>query len=327
MTPTPLGRPAWKKAVLFGASFLIEKDSAGSLVLSGGRVTVVALTAIWGVAVIRSPELLATWPTAWLGGLLAFALRVHVDLEVLKPGAAMGLMDKLISRSGRGTGVALAGRESPAAQPWDSVDAESGPEGLEPVDTDARFYGEPFRPERPELATGEPIPSPAPPEATTKDARAPEVTAPVAVRRDLDALDRLLSTNGVSRFGAAELAKPGKVSGRINNGMPPREMWNNIVPTAIVLQWLRDRTGRAVTVVSGYRSDRYNQAVGGARDSLHRLFNAADVNVQGMKPDEVAAMLEQHPEARNFGIGVYQTFVHIDTRGHLGRAAPARWRG
>ena len=85
------------------------------------------------------------------------------------------------------------------------------------------------------------------------------------------------------------------------------------------LQRLRDRVGRAITITSGYRCEAHNKAVGGVVNSQHLEGKAADIQVEGMSPDTLA----NHAEAIGFGgIGIYDTFVHVDTR-----ATKARWRG
>ena len=85
------------------------------------------------------------------------------------------------------------------------------------------------------------------------------------------------------------------------------------------LQQLRDRVGRPIIITSGYRCEAHNRAVGGATDSQHLLGKAADIQVEGMAPDTLAA----HAEAIGFGgIGIYSNFVHVDTR-----AGRVRWRG
>ena len=85
------------------------------------------------------------------------------------------------------------------------------------------------------------------------------------------------------------------------------------------LQQLRDRVGKAINITSGYRCPTHNRAVGGAANSQHLLGKAADMWVEGMSPDTLAT----HAEAVGFGgIGIYDTFVHVDTR-----SGRARWRG
>jgi len=58
---------------------------------------------------------------------------------------------------------------------------------------------------------------------------------------------------------------------------------------------------------------------------MHLTGGAADVVKIGFTPDEVADILERHPDSDQFGIGRYKTFTHIDIRGMIGRRSPARW--
>jgi hypothetical protein len=104
----------------------------------------------------------------------------------------------------------------------------------------------------------------------------------------------------------------------------------------LVFWWLEPlrAVGGAVTVHSGYRSERHNAAVGGARASVHMLTTklpgrflggsrraaAADVTCTEMTPGEVARWAAGHrrrfahlgPAGRG-GIGHYATFTHLDT--------------
>jgi zinc D-Ala-D-Ala carboxypeptidase len=61
-----------------------------------------------------------------------------------------------------------------------------------------------------------------------------------------------------------------------------------------VLQPLRTRLGRAVRVTSGYRNAATNRAVGGAAGSQHLIGEAADIQVPGMNPFDVAETIRQH---------------------------------
>lgn len=54
-----------------------------------------------------------------------------------------------------------------------------------------------------------------------------------------------------------------------------------------ILQPLREGLGRPVTVLSGYRPEWLNAAVGGSRSSDHMLGLAADIVVPGVPPLEV----------------------------------------
>lgn len=86
-----------------------------------------------------------------------------------------------------------------------------------------------------------------------------------------------------------------------------------------LLERIRTAAGGAVTVSSGYRTVSYNQKVGGARASQHLLGKAADIQVSGASPLLVGQIAEYYLGGHG-GIGVYQTFTHVDTR-----TARARW--
>ena len=83
--------------------------------------------------------------------------------------------------------------------------------------------------------------------------------------------------------------------------------------TVKILQSVRDYFGRPVKINSAYRTPAYNKKVGGVSSSQHVKGTACDIAVEGVPPKAVAAYLEaMFPDS---GIGLYDTFVHIDTRG------------
>ena len=91
------------------------------------------------------------------------------------------------------------------------------------------------------------------------------------------------------------------------------------VSLLMVLDDVREHFGKPVLVVSGCRCKKHNAAVGGAKASKHMLGIAADIKVRGVEPIEVWGYLtEKYPN--KFGIGLYKTWVHIDTR-----SSKARW--
>ena len=67
----------------------------------------------------------------------------------------------------------------------------------------------------------------------------------------------------------------------------PEEYMDNVRELAENLQVLRDKIGRPITVISGYRSLTYNKKIDGARRSQHLLAKAGDLIVRGMSPSEV----------------------------------------
>ena len=78
-----------------------------------------------------------------------------------------------------------------------------------------------------------------------------------------------------------------------------------------ILQNIRDHFGTAVTINSAYRTAEYNTKVGGGKNSLHLQGSAADIKIAGVSPWEIAKYAETIGVR---GIGVYNTFVHVDTR-------------
>lgn len=88
-----------------------------------------------------------------------------------------------------------------------------------------------------------------------------------------------------------------------------------------VLQKIRTHFGKAVTINSAYRTPSKNKAVGGATYSQHLYGTAADIVVKGVKPQIVAAYAEKLMPDKG-GIGIYNTFTHIDVR-----EKRSRWTG
>ena len=81
------------------------------------------------------------------------------------------------------------------------------------------------------------------------------------------------------------------------------------------LQQLRHDLGSSITITSAYRCTEHNANVGGVKNSQHVKGTATDIQVSGMDPSEVQDSCEKFD-----GLGRYDTFTHIDSRG-----SKARW--
>lgn len=103
----------------------------------------------------------------------------------------------------------------------------------------------------------------------------------------------------------------------------PNIYLKNVIELAKNLQVLRDFIKKPITINSAYRSSKYNEKVGGAKNSQHLIAKASDLQVVGITPKELANTIEQlikDGKMKEGGIGVYSTFTHYDIRG-----TKARW--
>ena len=126
-----------------------------------------------------------------------------------------------------------------------------------------------------------------------------------------------LATQGLRfNFGAEVAALATRKTKGFTNDTPPVERWHRMVPTLRVLEQVRERFG-ATTINSAYRSLAYNVAVGGVGDSRHSQNDAVDFVCATGSPTQWALFLRGLRDAGGFsgGIGVYRSFVHVDTRG------------
>lgn len=99
------------------------------------------------------------------------------------------------------------------------------------------------------------------------------------------------------------------------NAYPTTDLYPNIVKVAKVWDAVREECGRPLYVTSCYRNELYNSAVGGVRNSQHRTASAADV--YGAKSTYLAEIATRLRDKGIFsgGIGIYNSFCHIDVRG------------
>ncbi len=110
-----------------------------------------------------------------------------------------------------------------------------------------------------------------------------------------------------------------KTRGRTSNSIPPRRMWKDIVPTLRIIDLMATHMkAKAITFISIYRSQEYNRAVRGRSQSQHLANRAVRVKLKGIEPSIVARVARKFRKAGHFtgGVGDYQKYTHIDTRGH-----------
>ena len=88
-----------------------------------------------------------------------------------------------------------------------------------------------------------------------------------------------------------------------------------------VLQKIRVKFGKPVHINSAFRTAVKNKAVGGSPKSQHMYGLAADIHIDGVSPKEIASYAETLLKNTG-GIGIYDSFVHVDVRN-----VKSRWNG
>lgn len=86
----------------------------------------------------------------------------------------------------------------------------------------------------------------------------------------------------------------------------------------VVLQDIADHFGESVIINSGCRCRAHNKAEGGGEFSQHLIARGADIDVVGVSPHDVQEYLLKKYKNK-YGIGRYNSFTHIDTRGTMAR--------
>ena len=125
----------------------------------------------------------------------------------------------------------------------------------------------------------------------------------------------------IEHFNWKELLFKGESNVRFNsNKDPDPSLYPNVIPLVNVLEAIRKEVNAPIKLLSIYRSPEYNRDVGGATSSRHMQFDAADFQMLG---DDAGSPERWHSVVRRLrdsglfkgGIGIYKTFVHVDTRG------------
>ena len=122
----------------------------------------------------------------------------------------------------------------------------------------------------------------------------------------------------LKHFSAGEfLSQSKRVRNGVQNSLPPESKWEAIVETAWIADLARRQLGFPLTITSAYRSPDYNSAVGGAVRSQHLANTALDLIPKNGKVEELYHQLICMRQGGAFkgGIGRYNAFVHLDTRG------------
>lgn len=127
----------------------------------------------------------------------------------------------------------------------------------------------------------------------------------------------MIRTYSVKRDGDGKVSKHFRVREFASKDGADKVLIDDDLVT--LLEDIREAAGgKAITINSGYRSPEHNAAVGGVSNSQHVKGTAADIVVEDTDPLTVGQIAEYILGNRG-GIGVYQTFTHVDTRANKSR--------
>ena len=149
--------------------------------------------------------------------------------------------------------------------------------------------------------------------------------SPREIAADADTFAEGFRQLGIKHFCYREFLYPGashndtRSRGYGLNGTPPKRLWPHIYELAILADEIRDRLNAPIKLLSVYRSERYNSAIGGASLSMHKQGKAMDCTSPQKPANELhrVAMGARKDGLFKGGIGYYprSSFVHIDIRG------------
>lgn len=85
----------------------------------------------------------------------------------------------------------------------------------------------------------------------------------------------------------------------------------------ILLEAIRYNKPFVIAITSGYRCEKHNAEVGGAKNSQHLFANAADIVMSGATAKSIYQIADFYNTLG--GVGSYKTFIHVDCRGYKSR--------
>ena len=89
----------------------------------------------------------------------------------------------------------------------------------------------------------------------------------------------------------------------------------------VKLDALRHAMNHPLYIVSGYRSEKHNKAVGGAKNSYHLKGRAVDISWRMLDARQKRRLVTEALHLGFGGFGFYSTFIHLDS------GSPRVWVG
>ncbi len=81
------------------------------------------------------------------------------------------------------------------------------------------------------------------------------------------------------------------------------------------LQKLRDNFGLPINIASGYRCEKHNEKIGGAKHSQHLQGRAVDISTKNLSAADKYRLIQQVFRLGSFhGVGIGGNKLHVDVR-------------
>lgn len=80
------------------------------------------------------------------------------------------------------------------------------------------------------------------------------------------------------------------------------------------LQRLRDVIGRPFIISSGYRCEKHNKALSGAKNSKHLTGEAVDIYTSDWSSKDLHDLIDEISSNLASGLGLYPSHIHFDLR-------------
>ena len=145
---------------------------------------------------------------------------------------------------------------------------------------------------------------------------------------DNDIKETIMQEQITKNFTLTELTKSSTALSKGIKNIPTNADYENMKALCInVLQPLRERLGKPITINSCFRCQALNESVGGAKSSQHLCGKAADIEIMGMSNYDLACYIRDNMDfdqvilefANNLHNNPNDGWVHVSWNGSMNR--------
>ncbi|YCM46001.1 D-Ala-D-Ala carboxypeptidase family metallohydrolase [Verrucomicrobiaceae bacterium 227] len=182
------------------------------------------------------------------------------------------------------------------------------------------------RPQKPQttrqLPNPGPVPAPIPPRPQEVLVESMESVRPHYLRHTEpheEQYAHFIHSLGLNHIAPFELLRVHRNCHRgVHNCLPPEQLWQQMGETLKIADELRTRLDRKMLLItSAYRSPEYNRVIPGSASRSYHTKNCALDLVYDCPPAHALKEAKAMRREGRFkgGLGLYSSFIHLDTRG------------